>query len=59
MVLLPAKFRKKMWIKRGGFLIIRAPPEAAASGARLAGEVERVLYEQEVSELKKIGGVWP
>lgn len=59
MVLLPARFHKKMWIKRGGFLLIRAPPEAAASGARVAGEVERVLYEQEVSELKKMEGVWP
>ena len=59
MVLLPAKFHKKMWIKRGGFLIVRAPPEAAASGARLAGEVERVLYEQEVSGLKGMAGVWP
>ena len=48
-----------MWIKRGGFLIVRAPPEAAASGARLAGEVERVLYEQEVSGLKGMAGVWP
>lgn len=59
MVLLPAKFHKKMWVKRGGFLVARLPPEAAASGARLAGEVERVLYEQEVSALKGMEGVWP
>ena len=59
MVLLPAKFHKKMWIKRGGFLLARLPPEATASGAKLAGEVERVLYDQEVAELKKMVGVWP
>ena len=59
MVLLPSRFHKKMWIKRGGFLIVRAPPEAAASGARLAGEVERVLYDQEVAKLKRTPGVWP
>lgn len=59
MVLLPAKFHKKMWVKRGGFLVARLPPEAAASGARLAGEVERVLYEREVAALKGMAGVWP
>ena len=60
-VLLPARFNKRLWIKRGGYLVVTAPPapDAAAGGGRLAGEVVSVLYAADVARLRRMEGVWP
>ncbi|GAB4820131.1 hypothetical protein N2152v2_007177 [Parachlorella kessleri] len=54
--LLPAKFHKKLWIKKGSFLYIEAVAEADSS---VTGQIVRVLYEDDVKQLKKVPGVWP
>ena len=56
--LLPSRFHKTLWVKRGGFLIVDAPPDAAAAGGRLAGAVVAVLYDGDVRRLQDMEGVW-
>ncbi len=53
--LLPSKFHKKFWIKRGTFLIIEA---AEGVEDRISGQIVGVLYEAHVKRLKRMEGVW-
>ncbi|KAK9814192.1 hypothetical protein WJX72_001988 [[Myrmecia] bisecta] len=54
--LLPARFNKKLWVKRGGYLIIQ---EGASDGGRVTAEIVNVLYDKDVKEFKRQPGVWP
>lgn len=54
--LIPARFHKKLWIKRGNYLIIENVEETDAA---VTGQVIQVLFTDHVKQLKKIGGVWP
>jgi len=54
--LLPAKFHKKLWIKRGNFLIIE---NMENSDAAVTGQILHVLFADDVKQLKKVEGVWP
>ena len=54
--LIPARFHKKLWIKRGNYLIIENVEEADAA---VTGQVVHVLFADHVKQLKKIEGVWP
>lgn len=56
-VLLPARFHKRLWIKRGGFLVVTTPDPPTSGG--LAGEVVAVLYARDVARMKGMAGVWP
>lgn len=58
LVLLPARFHKTLWIKRGGYLVVTAPP-GVGPGAGAAGEVVAVLYRADVRALRAMPGVWP
>lgn len=53
---LPAKFNKKLWIKRGGYLIVEEGDSDADD--KVTATIVKVLYEQDVKELKKLPGVW-
>lgn len=53
--LLPAKFHKKLWIKKGSFLYVEGVEDA---DARVTGQIVRVLYDDDVKQLKRMGGVW-
>jgi probable RNA-binding protein EIF1AD len=56
---MPAKFNRKLWVKRGGFLIIETSTEAEQdAGSRVTGTIAAVLYEEHVKQLKKMPGVW-
>ena len=55
--LLPAKFHKKVWIKRGNYLIIESM--TAEVEAAVTGQIIHVLYADHVKQLKKSAGVWP
>ncbi|KAL4422874.1 hypothetical protein ABPG75_009071 [Micractinium tetrahymenae] len=57
--LLPAKFHKKLWIRKGSFLIVEDAPEASAEGHRVTGFVAAVLYADHVKQLRRMPGVWP
>jgi len=54
---LPAKFNKKLWIKRGGYLIVEEGDSDADD--KVTATIVKVLYEQDVKDLKKLPGVWP
>ena len=54
--MLPAKFNKKLWIRRGGYLIIDQGKQDGDN--RVTGSIVAVLYEPDVRALKKLPGVW-
>lgn len=56
--LLPAKFHKKLWIRKGSFLIVEDAPEASSEGHRVTGFVAAVLYADHVKQLRRMPGVW-
>jgi hypothetical protein len=57
--MMPAKFNRKLWVKRGGYLIIESSSEAEQDKAsRVTGTICAVLYEEHIKQLKKMPGVW-
>lgn len=54
---LPAKFNKKLWIKRGGFIVVEEGDTDTED--KVTATIVTVLYEQDVKALKKLDGVWP
>ncbi len=54
--MLPAKFNKKLWVKRGGFLVVEHGD--VDSGECVTGIIVSVLYEADVRHLKALPGVW-
>lgn len=57
LVLLPARFHKKLWIKRGNYLIVEESCEGG--DAAVTGQIVHVLFADDVKQLKKVPGVWP
>lgn len=53
---LPAKFNKKLWIKRGGYIIVEEGDADAED--KVTATIVKVLYEPDVKALKKLAGVW-
>ena len=53
---LPAKFNKKLWIKRGGFVVVEEGD--TDTNDKVTATIVKVLYEQDVKALKKLAGVW-
>lgn len=53
--LLPAKFHKKLWIKKGNFLIVE---DAAEADGRVTGQILSVLFADHVKQLRRMPGVW-
>jgi hypothetical protein len=54
--LLPAKFNKKLWVKRGGFLIVALGDAGGTQSVK--GTIVHVLYEDDVRRLKSMPDVW-
>ena len=56
LAMLPARFNKKLWVRRGGYLIIE---EGVAEGAgAVSALIVSVLYVDGVRALRKLPGVW-
>ena len=53
---LPAKFNKKLWIKRGGYIIVEEGDAGVED--KVTATIVKVLYEPDVKALKKLSGVW-
>lgn len=68
--LMPNKFNKKLWVKRGGYLMIEegvtetadgatagssGKASSSAAGSRITGTIIAVLYEEQMKELQKLG----
>ena len=60
LVILPARFRKQIWIRNGGFLIVEVIEDAERGGERVFnGEIVRVLLKDDEKHLRGLdGGVW-
>lgn len=61
LVILPAKFHKKIWIRKGSFVIVKAHDDRVeADGTRFFnGEIVRVLLKDDEKYLKGLDSVWP
>jgi len=62
--LIPTKFQKRIWIKRGNYVIIEPFTEVCKnpkkeSGTKLRGRVVHVLQQDQVKYLKKMPCLWP
>lgn len=53
--LLPAKFHKTLWIKKGNYLIVE---DCAEADSRVTGQIVAVLFADQVKQLKRLKGVW-
>jgi len=53
--LMPAKFRKRIWIKKGNYLIIEPFTELVKkkSDRKLKGRISHILYPEQIKYLKK------
>ena len=56
---IPSKFSKILWVRAGSFIVAHFEDDAEASDAKVTGELTRVLYADQIKELKKRPGVWP
>lgn len=51
---MPTKFRKSVWIKRGGFVIV----EPIEEGEKVKAEIAHILFPEQIRHLQK-RGLWP
>ncbi|KAL6762113.1 hypothetical protein V8C86DRAFT_1785013 [Haematococcus lacustris] len=51
--ILPQKFNKTLYVKKGGYLLI-----AERGAAKVTGHIVAVLYDSHIKQLKKYPGVW-
>ncbi|KAG2454993.1 hypothetical protein HYH02_000818 [Chlamydomonas schloesseri] len=58
LVLMPAKFNKKLWVKRGGFVMVEDSAQAEGD-TKVTGTIVSVLYDDQIKQLQKMDGVWP
>jgi probable RNA-binding protein EIF1AD len=60
--LLPARFRKVVWIKRGNYVIATSAGEdfATASGGqgKVKSSVKHILFKEQIKHLREVG-LWP
>lgn len=62
LVILPAKFHKKIWIRKGSYVIVKAIEDSKTEGGErfFNGEIVRVLLKDDEKHLKSLEGpVWP
>ncbi|CAG9463760.1 unnamed protein product [Pedinophyceae sp. YPF-701] len=63
LVIIPAKFVKKLWIKNGSFVVIddvELGDRADSAGHKVTGEVVHVLYEDSIKHIRrKQPDKWP
>ena len=54
--MIPSKFNKTLWIRKGGLLVVDKPiADSAAGGAKVTSNVIAVLYDEHVKQLRKQG----
>ncbi|KAL2918908.1 putative RNA-binding protein eif1ad [Polyrhizophydium stewartii] len=55
LVVLPAKFQKLIWVKKGNFVIVDPTP---ASKTKVKGEIAHILFPENIKHIKA-EGLWP
>jgi probable RNA-binding protein EIF1AD len=58
-MLLPAKFHRKIWIRKGSYVIVELLADGENAGESVRGQIARVLMQDDVKYLKSMDGVWP
>ncbi|KJE92328.1 eukaryotic translation initiation factor 1A [Capsaspora owczarzaki ATCC 30864] len=56
--MMPTKFRKKIWIKRGDYLIAQKLEGSEKLNLRVQAEINHVLYPDQLKELRAMA-IWP
>eukprot|EP00878_Enallax_costatus_P043174 GHUV01050954.1.p1 GENE.GHUV01050954.1~~GHUV01050954.1.p1 ORF type:complete len:213 (+),score=64.13 GHUV01050954.1:141-779(+) len=57
--MMPAKFNRKLWVRRGGYLIIEPSLEGEQdANSRVTGTICTVSYDEHIKQLRKMPGVW-
>lgn len=57
--MLPSRFNKKLWIRRGGYLLIEeGVGQAVDDDNKVTGTINAVLYDEHIKELSRMPGVW-
>lgn len=59
LMLLPAKFHRKIWIRKGSYVIAELLADHENVGESVCGRIARVLMQDDVKYLKSMEGVWP
>ena len=59
LMLLPAKFHRKLWIRKGSYVIVELLADGEDAGESVRGQIARVLMQDDVKYLKAMVGVWP
>ncbi|KAK9830876.1 hypothetical protein WJX81_000816 [Elliptochloris bilobata] len=57
LAMLPARFNKKLWVRRGGYLVVEEAEDVGAGA--VSALIVSVLYSDGVRALRKLPGVWP
>lgn len=57
MIRVPSKFSKVLWVRQGSFVSAHFE-EDAEEAAKVTGELLRVLYADQIKEMRKVG-TWP
>ena len=52
LVLLPAKFNKAIWVRRGAFLIVQQNTEEGNKGKRINSSIDAILTDSDIAELQ-------
>lgn len=42
--LMPAKFNKKLWVRKGGFVVLEESEQAAAGDSKITGTILQVCF---------------
>eukprot|EP00897_Mesotaenium_endlicherianum_P006689 jgi/Mesen1/6048/ME000308S05242 len=60
LAILPNKFHKLLWLKRGNYVVVEGGgrEEAEKAGSRVTGTITRVLYPDQIRSLQK-ASAWP
>mmetsp|Transcript_36229 Transcript_36229/g.58196 ORF Transcript_36229/g.58196 Transcript_36229/m.58196 type:complete len:233 (+) Transcript_36229:102-800(+) len=59
LIRVPAKFSKILWVRKGTFVLAHFEEHAAEDGGKVTGELLRVLYADQIKEMRKRPGMWP
>ena len=59
LMLLPARFHRKIWIRKGSYVIVEMLADHEHVDESVRGQIARVLMQDDVKHLKSMEGVWP
>eukprot|EP00013_Stygamoeba_regulata_P000441 CAMPEP_0177629662 /NCGR_PEP_ID=MMETSP0447-20121125/789_1 /TAXON_ID=0 /ORGANISM="Stygamoeba regulata, Strain BSH-02190019" /LENGTH=151 /DNA_ID=CAMNT_0019131001 /DNA_START=18 /DNA_END=470 /DNA_ORIENTATION=- len=58
LALVPSKFLKKIWMKRGDYVLVRPVHGDDNRNSKVLAVIEHVLYKEQIKHIKS-AGLWP